>query len=415
MIPSAAGRDGVPSVSSMRLALFAHFALFGVVGTQWYARLPSVRSTLGLDAVELGGLLTVGGLGTLAAVLATGGLVARFGGRRVLAVGVLGNVVGFGLVALGLATLSIVPLAVGLVVNGACGAFVNVPINVAAAAVERRIGRTVLPHFHATFSVGAAVGSLIAAGFSWRHVSVEVQLVVVLAVATVLRLATLRVATAALDEPAVRRRVDARVRPAQGFRSALGAWTERRTLLLGFVLVASSLSEGSAGTWLPIAITDGFGSREAVGAIAYGTFVVAMTVVRFSGTGLVDRFGRVAVVRASGLSAFVGLAVFALAPSLATAWIGIVAWGAGAALVNPVTIAAASDEPLHAAARVSVATSFSTVAMLAAPPVLGALVDGIGARHALGLLTIATLLSFSLAGQLPPRANSSAGSAVQET
>ena len=452
----------------MRSALFVHFALFGVVGAQWLARLPSVRATLGLDALELGGLLTLGGLGTLASVLMTGGLVTRFGARRVLVAGTLTSAAGLGVVALGLATTSVVTLVVGLVLNGVSGAFINIPINVAGTAVERRLGRTVLPHFHATFSVGAALGTLVAAGFSWGHVAVEVQLVVVVAAVTVLRLATLRAATAttepdapaALDDasaPAdavraaagasavddvVTSDVPAPDRPASdvpvadgpapdglapdgpapraagttprpvapraaGFRTALGAWAEPRTLLLGLVLLASSLSEGSAGTWLSIAVTDGFATREAVGAVAYGTFVAAMTVVRFLGTGLVDRFGRVAVVRSSGVSAFVGLALFALAPSLATAWVGIVLWGVGAALVNPMAISAASDEPLHAAARVSVATSFSTVAMLTAPPVLGALVDGLGARHALGLITVATVLSMSLAGQLRPRGPSS--------
>lgn len=387
-----------PDVARARVALLAHFALFGVVGTQWLARLPSVRTTLGLDAVELGGLLTLGGLGTLTAVLATGGLVTRLGPRAVLATGVWGNVLGFGLVATGLATSSLVPFVAGLVVNGACGAFVNVPINVAAAAVERRMGRTVLPQFHATFSIGAAVGSLVAAGFSWAHVAVEVQLAAVLALATVVRLLLLPAATSVVDAVA-----GPAARGGRGFRSALGAWTERRTLLVGLVLLASSLSEGSAGTWLSIAVVDGFASREAVGAVAYGTFVTAMTVVRLTGTGLVDRFGRTAVVRTSAVAAFTGLAIFGLAPSLATAWVGIVLWGAGAALVNPAALAAASDDPPHAAPRVAVVTSFSTVAMLAAPPVLGALVDGIGARHALLVLCLATVLSGSLAGQVRER------------
>ncbi len=443
---TSSATPSAPSVGAVRLALLVHFGLFGVVGSQWLARLPSVRATLGLDALELGGLLTIGGLGTLVSVLMTGGLVTRYGARRILAAGTLTSALGFGLLAAGLATSSVALLVGGLVVNGISGAFINIPINIAGAAVERRLGRTVLPQFHATFSVGAALGTLIAAGFSWGHVAVEVQIVIVLAAATVLRVVTLRTATAVTESlpddavpddasatadavraaagaPAVDDVVTAavadgnddarrskatpargRARVPRGFRAAIGAWTEPRTLLLGLVLLASSLSEGSAGTWLSIAVTDGFATREAIGAVAYGTFVASMTVVRFLGTGLVDRFGRVTVVRASGVSAFVGLAVFALAPSLATAWIGIVLWGVGAALVNPVTIAAASDEPLHAAARVSVVTSFSTIAMLTAPPVLGALVDGLGARHALGLITLATVLSMSLAGQLRPRA-----------
>lgn len=392
------------------------FALFGVIGTSWMSRLPSVREALGLSSGQLGALLVVGGVGTLTAVVATGAVVARFGSRTTLVVATSANVVGFGLVALGTATGSVGVFAVGAFLNGMCGALTNVPINICAASVEQHVGRAILPHFHAAFSIGAACGALVAAAFSWAHVGIAVQVVVVTLVVTAVRALLIAPATALAPERAVAARADAPAtadatdddapvvapRRGAGFRAALAAWREPRTLLIGLVLLASSLSEGSAGNWLSIAVVDGFDVREALGAVAYGTFVGAMTVFRFAGTGLIDRFGRVAVLRASGASALVGLLVFGLAPTLPLAWAGIVLWGCGAALANPVAIAAASDDPAHAAPRVAVATSFSTVAMLTAPPLLGLLVDGVGARHALLVICAATVLSLAVAGQVRP-------------
>lgn len=392
------------------------FALFGVIGTSWMSRLPSVREALGLSSGQLGALLVVGGVGTLTAVVATGAVVARFGSRTTLVVATSANVVGFGLVALGTATGSVGVFAVGAFLNGMCGALTNVPINICAASVEQHVGRAILPHFHAAFSIGAACGALVAAAFSWAHVGIAVQVVVVTLVVTAVRALLIAPATALAPERAAAARADAPAtadatdddvpvvapRRGAGFRAALAAWREPRTLLIGLVLLASSLSEGSAGNWLSIAVVDGFDVREALGAVAYGTFVGAMTVFRFAGTGLIDRFGRVAVLRASGASALVGLLVFGLAPTLPLAWAGIVLWGCGAALANPVAIAAASDDPAHAAPRVAVATSFSTVAMLTAPPLLGLLVDGVGARHALLVICAATVLSLAVAGQVRP-------------
>ncbi|MBM7817701.1 MFS family permease [Cellulosimicrobium cellulans] len=392
-------------VARARWALMVQFGLFGVIGASWMSRLPSVREALGISASQLGLLLVVGGLGSLVSVVSAGAVVARFGSRTTLVVATVGNVVGFGLVALGTGTGGVVLFAAGAFLNGVCGALTNVPINICAASVEQHVGRAILPHFHAAFSIGAACGALVAAVFSWAHVGITAQILVVTLAVTVTRAVLIAPATALAPD-----RVDDGAAPSAatsprrgaGVRAALAAWREPRTLLIGLVLLASSLSEGSAGNWLSIAVVDGFEVREALGAVAYGTFVGAMTVFRFAGTRLIDRFGRVAVLRASGVSALVGLLVFGLAPSLPLAWVGIVLWGCGAALANPVAIAAASDDPAHAAPRVAVATSFSTVAMLTAPPLLGLMVDQVGARHMLLVICAATVLSLAVAGQVRP-------------
>jgi MFS family permease len=142
---------------------------------------------------------------------------------------------------------------------------------------------------------------------------------------------------------------------------------------------------------------DGFDQVEAVGAAMFGVFVGAMTAVRLLGTKLIDRYGRVVVLRTSGVVSFAGLVLFGFAPSLPLAAVGIVAWGFGAALTVPLGIAAASDDPLRAASRVAVVSAFSSTASLAAPPLLGLAAELMGTRHALLLITVAMLASVLLA------------------
>jgi hypothetical protein len=189
----------------------------------------------------------------------------------------------------------------------------------------------------------------------------------------------------------------ARVRRVARPGSALGAWREPRTLLIGVVIMSAALSEGAANDWLALAVVDGFDQVEAVGAAMFGVFVGAMTAVRLLGTKLIDRFGRVAVLRSSGIVSFAGLLLFGFAPSLPLAAVGIVAWGFGAALTVPLGIAAASDDPLRAASRVAVVSAFSSTASLAAPPLLGLAAELMGTRHALLLITVAMVASVLLA------------------
>lgn len=392
-------------VRAARWSLLVQFALFGLIMSSWLSRMPSIREALDVNAAQLGGLMVVGGLGSLAGALTIGVIVARFGSRTALLGGTIGNVLGFGAIAFATASGDVRFFIAGAFVNGFCGALVNVPINTNAAEVERRIDKAILPHFHACFSIGAALGALVGAAFATMQVSITAQILVVLAAVTLTRLALLRPATAlTLHVPIMTETgsvsvAATRQRHRGAVAQALGAWREPRTLLLGVVLLAASLAEGSATNWLSLAVVDGFATVEAAGALAYGTFVGAMTVFRFLGSPLIDRFGRVAVLRVSGIAIFTGVLVFVFSPSLATAWIGVLLWGCGAALGNPIAISAASDDPAHAGPRVAVVTSFSTVSALAAPPLLGLLASEVGARNAMLVVAAVAVVSFSVAAQ----------------
>lgn len=370
---------------------------------------------------ELGLIIIVGGVGALLSVLSTGAVVSRFGSRSTLIAATAINVVSLLGIAAGAGLASIPVFAVSAFAHGVSGALMNVPINLNGAIVEQKVGKTILPHFHAGFSNGAAIGAVIGAGFSLIDFPIAWQIVIIAVVVAGARVVLITPATVfapahAEPIPTVIAAVvpeatdDVAVLPAPpaltpsrrqlALRSALGAWREPRTLLIGLILLASSLSEGAAGTWLTIAVVDGFNVKEALGAASYATFVTAMTVFRFLGTGLIDRHGRVAVLRASAVATIIGLLVFAFAPGLPFAWLGIALWGCGAALANPIAISAASDDPKHAAARVSVVTSFISFASLSAPPLLGLLIDELGGRHALLVICVGALLSLSLAAQV---------------
>ncbi|MGI8645429.1 MAG: MFS transporter, partial [Nocardioides sp.] len=175
----------------------------------------------------------------------------------------------------------------------------------------------------------------------------------------------------------------------EGRRPARSAWREPRTLLIGLMVLALALTEGTANDWLALALVDGYDVERWVGVAGFAVFVTAMTAGRLTGPLLLDRFGRPLVLW--GTMAAAGLGVLLLVfggPVVAV--VGIMLWGIGASLGFPVGMSAAADDPVQAAARVSVVSSIGYAAFLAGPPLLGFVADEVGTLKA--LLVVAVLL-----------------------
>ena len=384
----------------MRWSLLLLFGIFGVFSMAWAGRAPSVRESLGLSVGALGSVIVVGAIGSLISVSLSGVLVPRLGSRNSMLVGAIGSWLGLTSMSVALLT-GIVPFFIlGILLNGLSNPFTNVTSNLEGAHVEKMLKTPVLPQLHAAFPIGAAVGSGIAALSARLEINVGIHLLIIATVATIARLSLIKSATqlgaqptkstAPFKLPFSRKAADA---VAINGVKPVSAWREKRTLMLGVLLVAAAMSEGSAGNWLNLTVVESFNSPEEFGALAYGTFVLSMLTIRLLGAGLLERYGRIKVLYASGGFAMVGLALFTMTPLLPVAWVGIVLWGIGAAMVWPTVMGAAADDPARAAARVSVASSFSSTAMLVAPPLLGMLGDTWGLRYALMLILIPLVIA----------------------
>jgi fucose permease len=169
------------------------------------------------------------------------------------------------------------------------------------------------------------------------------------------------------------------------------------------MVLGLALAEGAAGDWVALALADGYGVSQAVGAAGYSVFVCAMAAGRFLGTPVLNRHGRVLALRACGVLALLGLAVFVLAPALWLAFAGLVVWGLGASLGFPVGMSAAADDPVHAAARVSVVSTIGYGAFLCGPPLLGFVAEFTGVRYSLLTVLLFVVVSVALAGQAARR------------
>jgi MFS family permease len=160
-------------------------------------------------------------------------------------------------------------------------------------------------------------------------------------------------------------------------------------------MLGMSFNEGAANDWLALATVDGHGLSNTTGALMFGTFVTAMTIARIIGGPVLDRFGRVPVLRVSAALGIVGLSLFIWGGEPWMLFVGTALWGLGCALGFPVGMSAAADDAKNSAARVSAVAIIGYCAFLAGPPLLGFLGENLGILNALlvllGLLVVAGL------------------------
>jgi MFS family permease len=377
--PAGATRGAPGGVAgAASVAVFVTFLLSGFNFAGWAARLPAVRDALEFSPNQMGLLLLVGAGFSLVALPLSGWVVQLLGARRTVQISASLNSGGLILASAGVALGSVWVTAAGLAVYGVGTGVWDAAMNLEGAAAEQLLKRSLMPRYHAGFSFGTMAGAGVGAIAAWLHISVFAHL----GIALTLSLAAVLWATRYFLPEGTH---DAPTDEVTGKRTegAFRAWGERRTLLIGLVVLAAALTEGAANDWVSLAVVDGFGLSNAIGALSFAVFVTAMTGMRLLGTALLDRWGRVPVLRLAGGLALVGLLVFGLVPWFWLALVGVVAWGMGAALGFPVGMSAAADDPRRAPGRVAVVSTIGYSAFLAGPPLLGMLAEHVGYRSAL--------------------------------
>jgi MFS family permease len=398
--------------AGLRAATAATFAAFVASGfglASWLARIPQLRDQLVLDPSALGLVLLAGSAGAVLALPLAGPLVALAGSRRTAAGGAVLFAAGLAGVAIG-STVGVTPVVVGLFVLGFATGGWDVAMNVQGTQVEQRLGRSVMSRFHAGFSVGTVAGSLVSAAAVAAGVPVVAHLAVVAAlVAVAVPLAVRRFLPDGARSPHLPGKRGFRRRGRPTFLESGGsfaAWRDRRTVLIGLFVLAFTFAEGAANDWIAVAAIDGYGAPAWAATLAFAAFLAAMTAGRWFGPALLDRYGRVRVVRALALTGAAGAALFVFAPGGASAgpvaFAGAVLWGLGVALGFPVGMSAAADDPGEAAGRVGVVSSIGYTAFLAGPPAIGFLGAQVGVLRALTLVAALFAVAAAAAGVLAP-------------
>jgi MFS family permease len=390
------------SLRRWRNAITAGFGIGGITVSAWGTRLPAVTAELHVTTGTIGTVLAFITIGSISGLLASTPVAHRFGSRRGISGSLLVIAAAMALLGVGIALRTVPLLAVAFAIVGFGIGLMDVTLNVEGSAVERAAARTLMPFMHAAWSIGVAVGSGLGAACAALGVAPAPQFI---GEAVLIAIAALFVHRALPEHPATEP-LGEPVRPVEAVRTWLRGWLDLRLLLIGVVMLGVELGEGSANNWLTLGVQRDHGQSAAVAALFFTAFAVGEAASRILSGPIIDRIGRVAIVRITTAVGVVGLLLFILGGSPGLVLLGVLLWSVGVSMGFPLGMSAAAEGGgANPAARVSVVASIGYFANLGGPPAIGLLAERVGLLGSFWLLVVFMLAAFAAAGALAkPRA-----------
>jgi MFS family permease len=392
------------SAIGSRWAVAVMFFGNGLVMGSSFSRMPGIRDQVGATPTQLAFALVCVGIGSIVGMPFTGQLVDRYSSRAVSRAATALCMGGWAMIPL---ANSVPLLAVMLLVTGLGTGIGDVAMNVQGHLVEQRRTQVLMPYWHGLFSLGAMAGALAGAlaaslglPLGWQLPVVSVVLTAAMWFATARYLPDAGLHPAATQEP-VEEPIFDEPQVLACNREAISAvrrWPiTQMEMLLGIMVFATAVGEGAANDWLALMLVDNRGAPPALGAVTYAGFNLTMTIGRFAGGAIIQRFGRVPVLHAAGAIATVGVAMLCLVPSTVIALIGAAAWGLGLSVVFPSAMSAAGEVPGRGGRAIAVVSTIGYGGFLLGAPLIGFLAHQMPLDRALLAVAVLVLLIAILA------------------
>ena len=379
-----------------RLAVTAVFGMVGLgVGT-WAARIPAIKDGLHLSPGILGLALLGSAAGSVLTMPAAGAILATRPPRRVVQVGLLAL---GGLLPVTTFASSAWQLFLVLAGWGAGLGVVDVGINIEGAALQDRVGRSLMSGFHAGYSIGGLVGAGLGGIAAAAGMSARTDFFITGAVILLVGGISTQTFTARPKQ-----------QHAPGQRHRAARWPQWSWVLICLAVMAfgSFLAEGAANDWSAVYLHSSLGASVGLAAVGYTVFSATMTGGRLVGDRLADRLGPSRLVR---LSAGVAAVTFAGALLIGQVWsamAGFAVLGAGLSVVVPLVFTAASRLG-RPGPNLALVTSAGHLGVLAGPAIIGGLAELIGLPGALGIIVVLCTMIAVLAHFVLPRRSPVAG------
>ncbi|MBD8126465.1 MFS transporter [Pantoea agglomerans] len=355
------------------------FLINGLGMSAWAPLVPFARDRLQLSGASLGALLLCLGIGSLAAMPVTGTLVARFGCRRVMCFSTLLVLMMMPLLA---TADSHLVMAAALMLFGAGLGMLDVAMNYQAVQVEQAADKPMMSGFHGFFSLGGILGAGTVSLLLSQSFTPLAATLVVMAVMLLLLLWRLPVLmNERLHQPDQHWLVIPR-----GWVAFLG--------LLCFILF---LAEGAVLDWGALLLLQNPEMSPAWAGLGYAVFSVAMTLGRFSGDKIIQRFGRYPVMLTGALTAAAGMSLAVWLPWPEIALLAFLLVGFGLSNTVPMLFnAAGNQQDMPANLAISAMTTLGYAGILSGPALIGFISQWIslsGAFLAIALLLLAVAAS----------------------
>lgn len=357
-----------------RVFLSIFFFLSGVCFSSWASRIPTIKSSFGLNDAELGTILLAMPISSLLGLPLSGFLVSKYDSRWPLSASFIALTLS--LTAIGfsdnetLLILSICAFAFSLRI-------LNIAMNTQAITLQKLFDKKINGSFHGLWSTGGIAG----VGFSTLLISMDVSMGAHLAMVSALTLGYTLFAF---------RHLITNDRAPSGNKFALGK-PDPHIVYLGLMLFFAAICEGGMFDW------SGIYFKEVVNievfTWGYLTFMICMAISRFASDWLISRLGMPNTFLLSSCLIISGIMLSISVPTFWVSMIGFCLVGFGTASIIPMTfLLAGTSKKYSPGIVISIIATYSIVGMLIGPPLVGYLAHAFNLRVAFILFAFAGLM-----------------------
>lgn len=358
-----------------RIALGSLFFIAGLCFASWASRIPDIQVKFNLSEAQLGTLLLGLPIGSLVALPLAGWAVHRFGSRMVILASSTGYMTFLPLIGFSDSIFMLIPV---IVVFGMIGNMMNISLNTQALALEDSYGRSILASFHGLWSLAGFTGAGIGAGMIYFDILPKFHYLVI---AFIVASTILSAKSFLINESR-----------AGGGGGLVLKKPDDLLLRIGLIAFLGMLAEGCMFDWSGVFFKKVVEIEPGLVALGYVSFMGAMASGRFLTDRIINKIGRIKMLRFSGTLIFLGLLLSVMFPLPVTATVGFLMVGFGVAAIIPIAYSTAGRSKLYSpGVALAMVSTISFFGFLLGPPLIGYIAELFDLKISFTLIAITGL------------------------
>lgn len=371
--------------AKMPAACFLLFFAHGLVFSSWASRIPVIKNALSINEAELGTLLLLMPVGQLSTMVLAGKLISRYGSSQVIKSCFLFYPVFLLLIGI---SPSYWVLGAVLFFFGVSGNLCNIAMNTQAIEIETMTKRTLLSSYHGAWCFAGLAGALV--GLLMININVD----------TFYHFIFIFILVAGLWLYS-RQHLTNIIHKVEPQTQSVFKSVDPTLVGLGVIGFLSMAIEGAMFDWSGVYFQTIVKAPEKLVILGYTSFILMMTLGRFVGNRVIEKYGKKTVLQGCGILMSSGLFLSVFFPEL---WVCIIAFmiiGLGGSLSVPSVYSAVGQVSTVAPSiALSFVSSISFLGFLMGPALIGYIAEGFDLRYSYGLFACFGILLTVIAGQM---------------
>jgi MFS family permease len=368
----------------IRIANAIFFFVSGFGYTTWASRIPSIQQSLHLNEAQLGAALFAMPIGLMATMPITGRLLGNFSSSRIMIVGAIAFNLMLALLGYTSQYWQFITI---LFFFGSSRNLLNLSINTQSVGVQALYKKSIITTFHGIWSMAGFAGA--ATGY----------LMVYFNVPPTWHLLTVSIAMCLLAFYAWPNTLHQK--PAPQVRKPIFTLPDKVLLKFALICFASMACENVMYDWSGIYMQKAIHASKVTATAAFVVFMIAVTVGRFAGDRLVNRWGIKHVLQNSGILIVTGFALAIALPYAVPAIIGYAFIGLGVSCMVPLVFSVAGrSKSMSGGPAIAAVSTVGYLGFLLVPPLVGFVAQAANLRWSFGFIALLGLVIVWMTGKI---------------